>query len=139
MQTISGFFKFYSKPLVTNLLNDEKRVITAIDFTNVDDVCSIRLNQVLRQSEAEVSLYLSNPDLSDTLVLNYVNDFAMEYIYQRLGVMPIPSSIKDACGNHRETLLLINQQKLDSFSLPQMINTDICISSTDEKVIFDYD
>jgi len=139
LQTISGFFKYYSVDLIVNLLNDERRATSLIDFTNESDVCSLRLTQCLRQAEAEVALYISNPDLDDILVQNMVNDFTDEFIYKRKGVLPIPDSIKDACSKHREILLLINQQKLDTFSLPQSFDSEICLTATDEKEIFNYD
>lgn len=139
MQTISGFFTFYSKPLVTNLLNDEKRVVSTIDFTDESDVCSLRLIQCLRQAEADVSLYVLNPDFSDTFILNIVNDFTMEYIYQRIAVIPVPESIKDTCDKHRKILLGINQQTIDALSLTQSGSTSIFDCAIEETVLFDYD
>lgn len=145
MQSISGFLKFYSVDLVSNLLNDERRVVGLIVLSDESlssdepDVCSLRLVQCIRQAETDVALFLSNPDLDSILVQNMVNDLSMEYVYKRKGVLEVPSSIKDACDNHRETLLLINQQKLDTFSLAQSYNGSVSLVATDEKEIFDYD
>jgi hypothetical protein len=139
MQSITGFFTYYSKPLVINLLNDEKVLASTIDFTDETDVRSLRLIQCLRQAEADVSLYVSDPDFSDTYILNIVNDFAMEYIYQRIAVVPVPQSIKDTCDKHRENLLLINQQKLDAFALTLSVGTGVTLYDIEETVLFDYD
>lgn len=145
MQSISGFLKFYSVDLVSNLLNDERRAVGLIVLSDESlssdepDVCSLRLVKCIRQAEADVALFLSNPDLDSILVQNMVNDLSMEYVYKRKGVLEVPSSIKDACDKHRETLLLINQQKLDTFSLAQSYNGSVSLVATDEKEIFDYD
>lgn len=145
MQSISGFLKFYSVDLVSNLLNDERRVVGLIVLSDESlssdepDVCSLRLVKCIRQAEADVALFLSNPDLDSILVQNMVNDLSMENVYKRKGVLEVPSSIKDACDKHRETLLLINQQKLDTFSLAQSYNGSVSLVATDEKEIFDYD
>ena len=95
MQTISGFFTFYSLDVISNLLNDEKRATNLIEFDNESDVCSLRLAQCIKQAEAEIALYLSTPDYDDTLVQNMVNDFAAEFVYKRRAVLPIPESIKE--------------------------------------------
>ena len=145
MQTITGFFKYYSKPLVTNLLNDEKRAVNVIDISDASlasaspDVCSLRLDQCIKQAEADVSLYLASPDFSDTAILNMVNDFAMEYVYTRIGVVPVPDSIKDTCDKHRKNLLGINQQTIDALSLTQSASTSIFDCAIEETVLFDYD
>lgn len=145
MQSITGFFKFYSKLLVTNLLNDEKRSVNVIDISDASlasaspDVCSLRLDQCIKQAEADVSLYLPSPDFSDTYILNVVNDFTMEYVYQRIGVIPIPESIKDTCDKHRKNLLGINQQTIDPMSLAQTETISIFDCAIEETVLFDYD
>lgn len=145
MQTISGFFKFYSRDLITNLLNDEKRVINTIDISdaslasNTPDVCSLRLDQCIKQAEAEISLYLSNPDFTIVQVQNMVNDFTAEFVYKRKEVLPIPESIKDACKQHRENLLLINQQNLDAFSLMQASDAGVSEIFVEEMRMFEYD
>jgi len=145
MQSILGFLKYYSVDLVSNLLNDERRAVSLIVLSDESlssdepDVCSLRLVQCIRQAEADVALFLSNPDLDALSVQNMVTDLSMEYVYKRKGVLDVPSSIKDACDKHRETLLLINQQKLDTFSLSQDLNAPMSIVATDEGVFFDYD
>lgn len=145
MQSISGFLKFYSKDLIINLLNDEKRLVNSINLSDDalasenPDVCSLRLDQCIKQAEADISLYLSNPDFDSVLVQNMVNDFTAEFVYKRRGVLPIPSSIKDACKEHRENLLAINQQKLDALSLPQFVNSSVSEVAIEETRLFDYD
>jgi len=145
MQSISGFLKFYSKDLIINLLNDEKRLVNTINLSDdalvsvTPDVCSLRLDQCIKQAEADISLYLSNPDFDSVLVQNMVNDFTAEFVYKRRGVLPVPSSIKDACIEHRENLLAINQQKLDALSLPQFVNSSVSEVAIEETRLFDYD
>ncbi len=139
MQSISGYFKFYSKELISNLLNDEKRATNLIDFDLESDVCSLRLVQCIKQAEAEVALYLSNPDYDSVLIQNMVNDFTAEFVYKRRGVLPVPSSIKDACKEHRENLLSINQRKLDALSLPQFVNSSVSEVAIENSRMFTYD